>query len=207
MPVYDEIKAKSVKGYLPDSHKKLSGSLKEYLFYIKQANECGGPILELACGAARIMMVLAEAGFETYGLDMSPYMLKIGQQAIKNWLKPETQKRIHLIRADMRNFAFKRKFPLIIIPYISFWYNLDEMGAENCLKCVIEHLDQNGKFIIDTPKVEYVEEWWKEMSVKYKFRYQLFKVYDYYKDYDSKDWGPWTRESLSILIIQKQSSN
>ena len=44
-------------------------------FYLDCARRFGGPILELGSGTGRVMIPLAEAGYEVVGLDLSPAML------------------------------------------------------------------------------------------------------------------------------------
>jgi len=46
-------------------------------FYLDFARQCGSPILELACGTGRLVVPLAEAGFEVYGIDLSENMLAV----------------------------------------------------------------------------------------------------------------------------------
>ena len=94
----------------------------EFSSYIEAARECGGPVLELACGAGRVLVPMAEAGIEVYGLEASWPMLKKAQLLLAR-RSDEVQSRVHLIQGDMRRFAFARRFPLIIIPYCSFWWN------------------------------------------------------------------------------------
>jgi len=44
-------------------------------FWIRQANQYGDPILELACGTGRITVTLAQAGFNVRGIDNAEGML------------------------------------------------------------------------------------------------------------------------------------
>ena len=40
-------------------------------FYLDFAGQCQSPILELACGTGRLLIPLAQAGFNIYGIDIS----------------------------------------------------------------------------------------------------------------------------------------
>ena len=44
-------------------------------FFRSLAEQAGGPVLELGCGAGRVAIPLAEAGFDVVGLDRSTAML------------------------------------------------------------------------------------------------------------------------------------
>ena len=52
-------------------------------FYLEYARQCGGPILELACGTGRLAIPIAEAGFEIFGLDLSANMSPFAAQRSK----------------------------------------------------------------------------------------------------------------------------
>ena len=48
--------------------------------YAHLAERAGGPIMDLACGTARVGTALAAAGFEVHGLDASPALLAIARR-------------------------------------------------------------------------------------------------------------------------------
>ena len=52
-------------------------------FYLELARQCGGPVLELACGTGRVSIPLAEAGFAVTGLDASPPMVEAARQIVQ----------------------------------------------------------------------------------------------------------------------------
>ena len=45
-------------------------------FFVDQARESGGPLLELGCGTGRVLIPTAKAGIEIVGLDLSVSMLE-----------------------------------------------------------------------------------------------------------------------------------
>mgnify|MGYP001076493540 CR=1 FL=1 len=51
-------------------------------FCFEYAQQKGSPILEVACGTGRVLMPLAEAGYEVWGIDFSSGMLAKAQQKI-----------------------------------------------------------------------------------------------------------------------------
>ena len=59
-----------------------AGGLDDVPFYLEYARQCGGPILELACGTGRILIPIAEAGYEIYGVDLSVNMLDRCKQRV-----------------------------------------------------------------------------------------------------------------------------
>lgn len=184
MPIYTAQWAKGNRGYLGSSIKEARAG--EIDFVASYAIKTGGPILELACGAGRVMFELAKRGFEVYGIDASWPMIEVGKEAFKEFL-PEVQSRIHFIQGDMRSFSFRKKFPLIIIPFNSFWFNLDTEGAEKCVERITENIIPKGLFLIEYPHSwemakptsrsidscwNDTETWWEKLAQKYGFTFK-----------------------------------
>ncbi len=44
---------------------------------------CNGPVLELACGSGRLLLPLAEDGYEVTGVDTSASMLSLARQKLQ----------------------------------------------------------------------------------------------------------------------------
>jgi ubiquinone/menaquinone biosynthesis C-methylase UbiE len=116
-------------------------------FYLDYAHQCGSPILELACGTGRLMIPLAEAGFEVYGVDFSENMLAICRQKVA---ERHLQDRVHLVQADMADFELPRQdFSLAYIPVRSFMHLFTQHHQLSCLSRVYDHLRPGGHLIVD----------------------------------------------------------
>lgn len=76
-------------------------------FYVKWAKS---PVLELGCGTGRVLIPLAQEGFEVHGLDLSREML------LELEKKLPADSRVQLYHADMCEFDLRRNFPFVIIP-------------------------------------------------------------------------------------------
>jgi len=122
-------------------------------FYLKKAEEYGGPVLELACGTGRVCIPLAQKGFEVSGLDRSLPMLT--QARAKAELAGVN---LELILADCRDFRLDKKFNLILFPYnsINLLHDLESVRA--CFSVVALHLAESGRFIMETfnPDLEFL---------------------------------------------------
>jgi ubiquinone/menaquinone biosynthesis C-methylase UbiE len=112
----------------------------DQLFWLDIAQTYGDPILELACGTGRITTFLAEQGLNVTGIDQSDAMLSAARKK---------SSAVQWINADIRNFALARKFPLILIPYFSLQHLLALEEVEACFHCVKQHLQPNGRFVIE----------------------------------------------------------
>ena len=115
-------------------------------FYLKYAEACQSPILELACGTGRVLIPLARVGFEVYGIDLSENMLAVCRRAVH---QPGLEGRVHLHQADMTKFNLARKdFRLILIALRSFMHLLTRADQLACLEQVKKHLEPGGQFIL-----------------------------------------------------------
>jgi SAM-dependent methyltransferase len=116
-------------------------------FYLNFARQCGSPVLELACGTGRLVIPLAEAGIEVYGLDTSENMLAICRRKIE---ERHFSDRVHLTLADMAAFDLPRKdFVMTYIAVRSFMHLFTQEAQLACLQLVYQHLRPGGYFIID----------------------------------------------------------
>ena len=91
-------------------------------------------MLELGCGTARVTAPLAaRTGTDVVGIDIDLEMLAVARS---RYAGP-------LFCGDMRRFALRRRFPLIVVPYSSIQL-LDDDGRGACFHCVAEHLEPDG---------------------------------------------------------------
>jgi len=120
-------------------------------FYRRTAAELLGEpglILELACGTGRITVPLLRDGHRVVGMDLSEAMLGRARARFAR-LGRAARARSLLVRADLRSFAFGRRFPLVIMAFncLEHLYTAEELTA--CLSRVRDHLAPGGHFVFD----------------------------------------------------------
>jgi SAM-dependent methyltransferase len=116
-------------------------------FYMHYAQQCGAPILELACGTGRVLIPLAQAGFTMYGVDLSENMLAVCHRKVE---ETGVADRVHLTCANMAAFDLLCKdFALIYIPVRSFMHLFTCADQLSCVQRVYDHLRWGGLFILD----------------------------------------------------------
>lgn len=114
-------------------------------FYLKLAQETGGPILELGCGSGRTIAPLLEASFEVVGLDNSQAMLELAARRLGE------QANCTLVLGDMTSFDLGRTFPLITSPF-NTWLHLNSLEAQKAaFHRACQHLAPGGWLVIDIP--------------------------------------------------------
>lgn len=116
-------------------------------FFKDYARASGGKILELACGTGRVLIPLAEAGYEVTGLDYSTFMLNVCRHKLTE-RSPDIQNRVKLVQANMVNFHLNEHYTLVIIPANSFQILISQQEQESCLCSIAMHLVPHGKLII-----------------------------------------------------------
>lgn len=116
-------------------------------FYVEQAVNSGGPVLEIGCGTGRISLSIAAKGIDVVGIDISPRMIEVARaKAEKRGLTP------HCIfqPGDMASLELADRYPLIIMPFRSFQSMLSVQEQRQALTGVKSHLSPGGSFVLDT---------------------------------------------------------
>jgi len=115
--------------------------------YEEYAKKIGGTVLECGVGTGRVAIPLAKAGINIVGIDLNQKMLEIAREKLAK--EPaEVQKRVKLVKADMRNFRLKERFSLATIPFNAFLHMLTVEDQEATLRSIHNHLKPNGRLII-----------------------------------------------------------
>ena len=113
-------------------------------YWQAQAATCGGPVLELACGAGRLTLPLAASGVDISGLDNSEPMLAVAREKAD-----ATNLSAAWHHADMTDFDLGCRFALIFLPNNSAGHLLTWQDFGRCLACVRRHLIDGGQFMLD----------------------------------------------------------
>lgn len=119
-------------------------------FYVEQARESGGPVLELGCGTGRILLPTARLGLSCVGLDASPEML-----AVLRGKNPPAN--VELVNDRMETFDLgKQRFRLVTAPFRAMQHLLDVDAQLRALENVRRHLAPGGAFVFDVfdPKLD-----------------------------------------------------
>ena len=117
-------------------------------FFVGQAREVGGPVLELGAGTGRVAWALAQAGFEVVGLELSQAML--ARAEAKRATMPEAARKLaRFVLGDMGDFQLDQTFALVIVPYRSFQVLTAPQEQRRCLECIHRYLRPGGWLIAD----------------------------------------------------------
>lgn len=122
--------------------------LEDLALYRGFAERCRGSLLELGCGTGRLLIPLAEAGFNVVGVDCSAPMLACARRETAS-LPTSVASRITLIQGDMRSIRLRAHFPMVFIPLNTFVHLLTRQDQLRALAAVAHHLSSEGRLIID----------------------------------------------------------
>ncbi len=105
-----------------------------------------GPILELACGAGRLPIALAEAGWEAVGVDGNPrFVDRARQEALRRGLERQAR----FVCADIRHLQLDQAFPVILLIDQSFKCMLTPEDQLGCLRSIRRHLAPEGRCLLE----------------------------------------------------------
>jgi SAM-dependent methyltransferase len=116
-------------------------------FYLQEARQAGGRVLEMGCGSGRLTIQIAQAGVDVIGADLSDAMLEAARaKAVAAGVAVE------FATADMRNFELGGPFAAVLIPGNSLCHLFTGEELKNCFACVHRHVAPGGRFIFDVSK-------------------------------------------------------
>ncbi len=111
-------------------------------FFVNQARQTPGEILELMAGTGRVTLPLVQAGAQVTCVDMTPEMVAILTKKLE-------QRRfvadVHLM--DVRELSLNKQFDLIIIPFHSFPEITAPTDQALALAKIRTHLSDKGRLI------------------------------------------------------------
>jgi SAM-dependent methyltransferase len=115
-------------------------------FWLHLARKQGGPVLELGCGTGRILVPLAQQGYDAFGLDRDAAMLA--------FLRTHTPSKVHtsicIWQAHMARFHLSKSFPLILLPCNTL-STLSVQERNATFTRVYQHLAPGGVFAASIP--------------------------------------------------------
>lgn len=122
--------------------------IDDVAFYVAQAREAGGPVLEYGIGNGRIALPIARHGVSVVGVDHSGPMLADLRRRLRG--EPRDVRRlVRVVRGDMRSVSLGRKFPLVVATFNTVLHLYERADIEQFFACVRAHLAPAGRFVVD----------------------------------------------------------
>lgn len=121
---------------------------RDVQFYIDEARDAGGSVLEIGCGTGRVLLPIARSGHSISGVDASPQML----ERCRSKLHAEpgsVQSRVTLHQGDARAFDLGRQFDLVIAPFRVIQHLTTIEDQLGFLGSAARHLAPGGRLAFD----------------------------------------------------------
>jgi SAM-dependent methyltransferase len=115
-------------------------------FYRELARRTGGPIVELMCGTGRVLLPLAQAGYQASGVDISQALLDRAQAKLTHAGAAE---RVSLVAADVRENILQGPFALAIVALNSFMHLTTTVDQLRVLQHAHSALAPDGLLVLD----------------------------------------------------------
>jgi len=100
-------------------------------------------LFEPACGTGRLLIKLAQAGYEVSGNDLNPRAVDFCNKRLRRYGFAES-----VVIGDMSDFRLKKKVHAAFNTINSFRHLDSEQGAENHLKCMANALTKGGLYLL-----------------------------------------------------------
>lgn len=124
----------------------MGGFAADLPLYRELARRVDGPILDAMCGTGRVVVVLAQAGFETVGLDIAPAMIRIGEAKCAAL---GLDHGVRFVQGDVRVVDLHERFGLVLVPMNSFMHLETVADQLAALRTIRRHLLPDGLLVLD----------------------------------------------------------
>lgn len=112
-------------------------------FFLKQAMNAKGKVLELGVGTGRLFTEALRNGVDVYGIDISHNMTHISRSKL-----PDSE-HYRIITGDAVTMQWDHEFDLVIAPFRMFSHILSVEHQLDLLNNLHRHLSDGGRFIFD----------------------------------------------------------
>ena len=138
MSVYDSI----ARLYDPWSR----SVVEDVAFYVEEAVQSGGPVVELGVGTGRIAVPTAAAGIRVIGVDLSLGMLEIARERAE---LAGVGDLVDLRHGDLRSPPVEGSHPLVTVPFRSMLHMETDADRRAALRAVRRLLAPAGRLVFD----------------------------------------------------------
>ena len=137
-------------GLMAERWAKSINDTPELVFYEKQIEKFGQPVLDVACGTGRLLLALLRAGIDMDGCDLSKDMLQFCRQRVQ-----QEGFHAHLMEQPMHAFQSPRTYKTIYVCDSFGLAGSREKDLET-LRCCYGHLESGGALIFNI-QAEYAD--------------------------------------------------
>ena len=133
----------AAQAWVADLYDSYVTATEDIPFFVEEARQVSGPVLELMAGTGRVSVPLAEAGADLTCVDLSgPMLARLRDKLAARGLSAE------VVEADIRNLRLtKNSFARAILPFQSFAELLRPVDQMAALVSIADLVAPAGRFI------------------------------------------------------------
>jgi SAM-dependent methyltransferase len=117
--------------------------------YLELTQEHGDPIIDIGCGTGRVMIPLAQNGYEVHGIDNEQAMLERAQHLREE--SPVLKKNMTLHHGDVLTYPLDKQFKLTLVPYNGLMHFHEQETQIAVLKRLRAWTADDGLLVLDLP--------------------------------------------------------
>lgn len=125
-----------------------AGRTADVAFYTREAGAPDTRVLEVGAGTGRVALAVATGGARVVALERSAAHLARAA-AKRAQASPAVAGRLALLRADMRAYAFRRRFDRVLLPFRVFQMMLTVPDQLAALAAARAALADDGRLVLD----------------------------------------------------------
>jgi 2-polyprenyl-3-methyl-5-hydroxy-6-metoxy-1,4-benzoquinol methylase len=126
-----------------------SDKTDDLAMYTDLAAEYGSPILDIGCGTGRVMLHLAQEGYEVHGIDRDAAMLQRAQH--KREALPHLKDKLTFYQGDVLQHDLSQHFKLVLLTYNMLTHFHEQEQQIALLKRLRKLVEKQGLLVIDVP--------------------------------------------------------
>ena len=126
-----------------------AGKTDDLAMYSRLAGQYGGPVLDVGCGTGRVMLHLAQEGYEIHGIDAEPAMLERAER--KAGALPHLRDNMRFYQGDVLDYDLDMRFRLTLLTYNALMHFHDQETQLRLLSRLREWTHDDGLLVIDLP--------------------------------------------------------
>ncbi len=125
------------------------GKTEDLVLYSELAEEYGGPVLIVGSGTGRVLLHLAQEGYDVHGIEIEPTMNDRARRKLAGL--PHLRDKITLHEGDALKVALDERFKLAIIPYNTLMHFFQNEADRQLIMRLREWVSAGGALVIDLP--------------------------------------------------------
>jgi SAM-dependent methyltransferase len=126
-----------------------SGKRDDVNLYLELAQKYDESIFEFGCGTGRVMIPLAEQGYNVHGVDNEKAMLDIAERVRS--ASPILTKNMTLHHGDVLTYDLEKKFKLVLVSYNGLMHFHEQETQVKLLQRLRAWTADDGLLVLDLP--------------------------------------------------------